>query len=214
MGQTIVQVDAFTDRPFAGNPAAVCVLPGPADEGWMRDVAREMNLSETAFLFRVADGFKLRWFTPKVEVPLCGHATLASAHVLWEDGHPRPEEQARFHTKCGLLTANRRDNLIELDFPADPVMLVEAPPELNRAIGAPAVNIVRGAIRLRRARRDGGQRRPGALVRPLVDRALSQCAAGGGRIGNVDTIAGLTGWSRLEVKRGVRHNARRWVRLP
>src|SRR4051794_13963699 len=85
MGQTIVQVDAFTDQPFAGNPAAVCVLSGPRDERWMQNVAREMNLSETAFLYPVADGFQLRWFTPEIEVDLCGHATLASAHVLWED---------------------------------------------------------------------------------------------------------------------------------
>lgn len=80
----IVQVDAFTSEPFAGNPAAVCLLPEPRDERWMQRVAREMNLSETAFLHRRLDGFDLRWFTPTVEVDLCGHATLASAHVLWE----------------------------------------------------------------------------------------------------------------------------------
>src|SRR4051812_20221275 len=90
MGLPIVQVDAFTDRPFRGNPAAVCLLPGPADESWMQDVAREMNLSETAFLHPEGDHFRLRWFTPAVEVDLCGHATLASAHVLWEQGHLRP----------------------------------------------------------------------------------------------------------------------------
>ena len=87
MGLRIVQVDAFTDTPFAGNPAAVCVLPAPREAQWMQHVAREMNLSETAFLCRRPDGFDLRWFTPAIEVPLCGHATLASAHVLWEDGH-------------------------------------------------------------------------------------------------------------------------------
>src|SRR5439155_1157958 len=86
VGLAIVQVDAFTDTPFRGNPAAVCVLPTPRDERWMQEVAREMNLSETAFLHGESDGFGLRWFTPTVEVPLCGHATLASAHVLWEDG--------------------------------------------------------------------------------------------------------------------------------
>ena len=83
MGLAIVQVDAFTDTPFRGNPAAVCVLPTPRDERWMQEVAREMNLSETAFLHGESDGFGLRWFTPTVEVPLCGHATLASAHTLW-----------------------------------------------------------------------------------------------------------------------------------
>jgi PhzF family phenazine biosynthesis protein len=120
MAQTIYQVDAFTSRPFAGNPAAVCILPAPAPDAWMRDVAREMNLSETAFLAPQADGFDLRWFTPTVEVDLCGHATLASAHVLWQTGVLRPEEQGRFHTRSGLLTAARKGEWIELDFPAKP----------------------------------------------------------------------------------------------
>jgi predicted PhzF superfamily epimerase YddE/YHI9 len=120
MGQTIYQVDAFTSRPFAGNPAGVCLLPAPAEEAWLRDVAREMNLSETAFLVRQADGFSLRWFTPTVEVELCGHATLASAHILWETGVLKPDEQARFHTLSGLLTAERRGEWIELDFPVKP----------------------------------------------------------------------------------------------
>src|SRR6185369_2303185 len=97
----IITVDAFTDRPFSGNPAAVCVLPEPRPEAWLQDVAREMNLSETAFLVKREDGFDLRWFTPTVEVALCGHATLASAHVLWQTGVLRPDEQARFHTKSG-----------------------------------------------------------------------------------------------------------------
>src|SRR2546422_10104720 len=95
----IVQVDAFTDTPFHGNPAAVCVLPTPRDARWMQDVAREMNLSETAFLHDERDGWSLRWFTPTVEVALCGHATLASAHVLWEDAHLPRDRKARFHTK-------------------------------------------------------------------------------------------------------------------
>src|SRR5262245_31150589 len=118
MGQSIVQVDAFTDRPFAGNPAAVCVLPGPRDPSWMQDVAREMNLSETAFLHREAGGFRLRWFTPAVEVDLCGHATLATAHVLWEEGHLPPETPAQFFTRSGPLKAQRDGSWIELDFPA------------------------------------------------------------------------------------------------
>jgi PhzF family phenazine biosynthesis protein len=105
MGQMIVQVDAFADRPFLGNPAAVCVLGGPADPAWMQDLAREMNLSETAFLHREGPAYRLRWFTPAVEVDLCGHATLASAHVLWEDGHLAPDEPARFETRSGPLTA-------------------------------------------------------------------------------------------------------------
>ncbi len=96
----IVQVDAFTARPFTGNPAAVCVLQAPPTDQWMRDVAREMNLSETAFLTPHDDGYNLRWFTPAVEVDLCGHATVASAHVLWEDGHlPRGPSGALPHAQ-------------------------------------------------------------------------------------------------------------------
>ncbi len=102
MPQRIVQVDAFTDTPFTGNPAAVCLLPAPRESGWMQSVAAEMNLSETAFLCRQAEGFDLRWFTPAVEVDLCGHATLASAHVLWEAGHLAPDAPARFFTRSGL----------------------------------------------------------------------------------------------------------------
>jgi PhzF family phenazine biosynthesis protein len=131
----IIQVDAFTNRPFAGNPAAVCVLPAPAPEEWMRHVAREMNLSETAFLVPRDGGFDLRWFTPAVEVGLCGHATVASAHVLWEDGHLPPGQQARFHTRSGLLLADRRGDWIELDFPAKRVAAAEAPAELLPALG-------------------------------------------------------------------------------
>ena len=102
MAIRIVQVDAFTNRPFAGNPAAVCVLTEAPGDQWMRDVAREMNLSETAFLAPQADGYDLRWFTPEVEIDLCGHATVASAHVLWQDGHLAEGRQARFHTRSGL----------------------------------------------------------------------------------------------------------------
>lgn len=134
MGLAIVQVDAFTDKPFAGNPAAVCILPAPRDERWMQDVAREMNLSETAFLHRQNDGYRLRWFTPTVEVALCGHATLASAHVLWESGHLTPSTPARFHTKSGLLTAERRGAWIELDFPATVAAPAEPPPGLLEAL--------------------------------------------------------------------------------
>ncbi len=118
MPQPITHVDAFTDKPFGGNPAAVCVLPEPRDAQWMQSVAREMNLSETAFLARGSDGFQLRWFTPSVEVDLCGHATLAAAHALWEEGHLEPGEQARFHTRSGLLTARRDGGWIEMDLPA------------------------------------------------------------------------------------------------
>jgi len=107
MGIAITQVDAFTSQPFAGNPAAVCILSKAPEERWMRNVAREMNLSETAFLVPQDGGYNLRWFTPAVEVDLCGHATLASAHVLWEEGHLAAGAQARFHTRSGLLLADR-----------------------------------------------------------------------------------------------------------
>lgn len=135
MGQSITQVDAFTEKPFAGNPAAVCILEGPADEGWMQNVAREMNLSETSFLYPREGEFNLRWFTPSVEVALCGHATLASAHVLWEDGHLARHQQARFRTKSGLLTAELRGDWIELDFPAVRVEGANPPPGLIEALG-------------------------------------------------------------------------------
>jgi PhzF family phenazine biosynthesis protein len=136
----IYQVDAFTDKPFRGNPAGVCVLPGPKEEAWMQDVAREMNLSETAFLLKQEDGFRLRWFTPTVEVELCGHATLASAHILWETGRLSPDETARFHTLSGLLTAARRGDEVELDFPATPDEPAEAPTGLAETLGAPPKN--------------------------------------------------------------------------
>ncbi len=131
----IYQVDAFTEEPFAGNPAAVCLLEGPADDAWMQNVGREMNLSETAFLYRVDDGFDLRWFTPAVEVELCGHATLASAHVLMTEGYLPAGEPARFHTKSGLLTAERCGDWLELDFPALRVEPTEAPAGLAAALG-------------------------------------------------------------------------------
>src|SRR5438874_2950567 len=137
MGLTIFQVDAFTDRPFAGNPAAVCILPEPQDDRWMQNVAREMNLSETAFLLKQADGFQLRWFTPAVEVELCGHATLASAHILWEIGLLEPQEQAIFHTLSGTLAANQRGNWIEMNFPAKLEEPVIAPAGLIEALGIP-----------------------------------------------------------------------------
>ena len=135
MTAPILQIDAFTSQPFAGNPAAVCILGAQVDGVWMQRVAREMNLSETAFLRRQDEGFELRWFTPAVEVDLCGHATLASAHALWELGHLRGDEMARFHTRSGLLTAERRNDWIELDFPATPPVEAPPPPGLLAAIG-------------------------------------------------------------------------------
>ncbi|MGH2507361.1 MAG: PhzF family phenazine biosynthesis protein [Ktedonobacteraceae bacterium] len=135
MGLPIFQVDAFTNQPFAGNPAAVCLLHEPREDAWMQRVASEMNLSETAFLCKQADGYNLRWFTPAVEVALCGHATLASAHILWEQGYLAREAQARFHTQSGLLTAAQHADWIELDFPAKPEEPVASIPGLTEALG-------------------------------------------------------------------------------
>ena len=129
------QVDAFTSRPFGGNPAAVCWLQEAADAQWMQNVAAEMNLAETAFVRRIADGYELRWFTPTVEVDLCGHATLASAHALWTAGII-PEGPIPFHTRSGVLTCTRRGEFIELDFPATPAVPIAAPVGLATALGA------------------------------------------------------------------------------
>ena len=138
MGQSVVQVDAFTSAPFRGNPAAVCVLQATRSDDWMRAVAREMNLSETAFLERRPDGWTLRWFTPQVEVDLCGHATLASAHVLWEDGLAERAERLRFHTRSGWLEARREPDGIVLDFPAVRAEEAAVPRPLLAALGVAA----------------------------------------------------------------------------
>ncbi len=134
MSFTLHIVDAFTNRPFSGNPAAVCILSGPQDEAWMQLVAREMNLSETAFLHPVGDGFALRWFTPTVEVNLCGHATLASAHALWETGVLSPEQVAKFQTKSGQLECRRAGAWIEMNFPSQTVEPAEVPFALAEAL--------------------------------------------------------------------------------
>lgn len=139
-------VDAFTAKPFAGNPAAVCLLPAARNEAWMQRVAREMNLSETAFLHPEPDGLRLRWFTPAVEVALCGHATLASAHVLWETGRLRTDQPARFHTQSGLLTANLLTDRIELDFPVKRAEPVAPPAGLLGALGCDAKFVGRNAF--------------------------------------------------------------------
>ena len=132
----LLHVDAFTDRAFAGNPAAVCFLDRPRETEWMQDVAREMGHSATAFLLPRDGGFHLRWLTPTAELELCGHGTLASAHVLWETGRLGAGETARFQTASGALTAERRGEWIELDFPAARVEAVAPPPGLLAALGA------------------------------------------------------------------------------
>ncbi len=135
MSLKIVQIDAFASSPFEGNPAAVCLLPEYPGDDWLQALAVEMNLSETAFLKQREDGFDLRWFTPQAEVELCGHATLASAHFLWQEGLLEESETARFHTLSGQLTACRREEWIEMDFPAAPPEATEAAPELSRSLG-------------------------------------------------------------------------------
>ncbi|MFE1172858.1 PhzF family phenazine biosynthesis protein [Streptomyces sp. NPDC058773] len=131
-------VDAFTDRPFAGNPAGVCLLDAPADAAWMQRVAAELNLSETAFVHRTAENtYGLRWFTPTVEVDLCGHATLATAHVLHTTGGAAPDAALHFDTLSGVLTARRHhDSAHSLDFPADAPTEAPTPPGLAEALGA------------------------------------------------------------------------------
>jgi predicted PhzF superfamily epimerase YddE/YHI9 len=120
MSFDLYQVDAFSERPFGGNPAAVCFCPAAPEAAWMQRVAAEMNLSETSFLVPRQDGHDLRWFTPTTEVDLCGHATLAAAHVLWETARLAASERAGFHTRSGVLTAERAGTWIALDFPATP----------------------------------------------------------------------------------------------
>ncbi|MEI7461666.1 MAG: PhzF family phenazine biosynthesis isomerase [Pirellula sp.] len=135
MPATLYVVDAFTNEPFAGNPAAVCLLEKPADEAWMKNVAREMNLAETAFVCPLDDGYSLRWFTPTVEVDLCGHATLASAFAMWFTGRTSPEETVRFHTRSGWLMCRRREDWIEMDFPALDAKPCSIPLNFELALG-------------------------------------------------------------------------------
>ena len=142
----LVHVDAFTDRPFAGNPAAVCLLPGPADAAWMQAVADEMQLPATAFVSPLTDGWQLRWFTPTSELALCGHGTLASAHVLFERGDAPADGEIRFSTQAGPLSASRRDGRIELDFPAEPSDVAVAPPDLLAALGQTPVRVERNRL--------------------------------------------------------------------
>jgi PhzF family phenazine biosynthesis protein len=141
-------IDAFTATPFSGNPAGVCVLEGAAEAGWMQLVAAEMNLSETAFVHPLPgdQGFSLRWFTPAIEVDLCGHATLASAHVLWEDEYLARDRAAIFETASGRLTARWTPEGIELDFPLRPVEPADAPPDLLAGLGIEPVAITKDAV--------------------------------------------------------------------
>jgi len=135
MNYPIFQVDAFTGQMFRGNPAAVCILEEPREDSWMLSLAQEMNLSETAFITPCEKGYNLRWFTPVVEVDLCGHATLASAHILWEEGILKAEQVANFFTKSGPITARRTGDWIEMDFPEQAATKTVAPDGLASALG-------------------------------------------------------------------------------
>jgi predicted PhzF superfamily epimerase YddE/YHI9 len=120
MSLPLFHVDAFTHVPFRGNPAAVCMLDAMREGAWLQPMASEMNLAATAFLYPQDDGYRLRWFSPRNELELCGHGTLASSHILWEHGYLAHDAQARFYTRSGVLTARRDGAWIELNFPAKP----------------------------------------------------------------------------------------------
>jgi PhzF family phenazine biosynthesis protein len=138
-------IDAFADGPFTGNPAAVVLLDAARPAAWMQRVAMEMNQAETAFLLRREDGFSLRWFTPNKEVDLCGHATLASAHYLWEERQLATDATARFHTRSGWLAARRdNDQWITVDFPAIASCRAEPPPNLAEVLGLQPREVLRG----------------------------------------------------------------------
>ena len=136
MGLEYALIDAFTETPFRGNPAVVVLLPKSRPAEWMQAVASEMNQPETAFLVRSEDGYHLRWFTPAIEVDLAGHPTLACAHWLWTSGQLDPLETVRFHTRSGLLIAERHDGWIRLDFPATPATEQKPFDGLAQALGA------------------------------------------------------------------------------
>jgi PhzF family phenazine biosynthesis protein len=147
--QKIWVVDAFADKPFAGNPAGVCLGEAPFDERWMQQVAAEMKHAETSFVYPVENGFSLRWFTPFVEMPLCGHATLAAAHVIWEAKVRPANEQLRFHTRSGELLASRLpDGWIELDFPKLEPGPAGETGDVEQALGAKALEVRRYGIKL------------------------------------------------------------------
>lgn len=146
MKQNIITVDAFTNRAFQGNPAAVCVLSSSQTDSWMQSVAREMNLSETAFLLKRSQSYSLRWFTPTTEVPLCGHATLASAHVLWTEGYASTGQSIEFQTKSGVLSAKYQSDWIELNFPVNYSQDIPPITKLADALGVPLKTVLYNSL--------------------------------------------------------------------
>ncbi|MEM1000483.1 MAG: PhzF family phenazine biosynthesis protein [Bacteroidota bacterium] len=140
----IYQVDSFTDAPFRGNPAGVCILMNHRPDNWMQKVAFEMNLSETAFFMQMNGRFRLRWFTPTTEVDLCGHATLATAHVIWQSEVVGPQEDLHFETRSGQLVARREGEWIVLDFPVRPAVAAPVPEGMVSGLGATPISCWRG----------------------------------------------------------------------
>jgi PhzF family phenazine biosynthesis protein len=142
MGLKIYQVDAFTDKPFSGNPAGVCMLESEKPASWMQSFAAEMNLAETAFLLPEEGGYHLRWFTPKVEVDLCGHATLGASHILWEQGYLAEDKEAHYTSRSGVLTAKKNGSWIALNFPTAEVTACQAPEDLLPGLGLSKVKFI------------------------------------------------------------------------
>lgn len=134
----IFQVDSFAHRPFSGNPAAVCVLDHTPDDSWLQGVALDMNLSETAFLLKEAAGWRLRWFTPAVEVDLCGHATLAAAHILYSYAYEAADATIRFHTRSGELQVQKEGDWLQMNFPAEKPTAAPPPDGMLEALGCKA----------------------------------------------------------------------------
>jgi len=143
MATRIFQVDAFTTEPFRGNPAGVCLPAGATSEEWLQGIAADMNVSETAFLWKKEHHFAIRYFTPLAEVSLCGHATLSSAHILWQEGIVGTGEAIRFIAKGGDLSARHEGDWICLDFPTLPVRPAETPPGLQAVLGAAPLRVSR-----------------------------------------------------------------------
>ncbi|MHB8109284.1 MAG: PhzF family phenazine biosynthesis protein [Syntrophorhabdaceae bacterium] len=137
----IFHIDAFTNRPFHGNPAAVCILPHPKIDSWIESIAAELNLPVTAFIIRQADGYMLRWFTPVAEVDMCGHGTLAAAHIIWQESLARPDSGINFYTRSGTLRAWKEDDWIGLDFPSMPAQPIPEPEGLRNVLGVPFIYV-------------------------------------------------------------------------
>ncbi|WCK56765.1 PhzF family phenazine biosynthesis protein [Aneurinibacillus sp. Ricciae_BoGa-3] len=147
MQPSIFHINAFTDKPFSGNPAAICILDTPQEKQWMQRMAQEMNQPVTAFIFRRTNNlYDLHWFTPTTELDLCGHGTLGSAHVLWQQDYLTPDKGIQFYTKSGLLTVKQVSDGIQLDFPANPPVDAEVPAELKQALGIPAKHVAKNSL--------------------------------------------------------------------